>query len=60
MFLLFLECKEEGIPGPAEGQAFIPVQATGMELNPRHFPGDGKTSGSAEEHEPLTCDARFR
>jgi len=58
--LLLLKCAEEGIPGPAEGQAFIPVHAIGMELNLCHFPGDGKTSGSAKEHEPLTCDARFR
>jgi hypothetical protein len=58
--LLFLKCIEEGIAGPAEGQAFIPVQAIGMELNLCHFPGDKKKSGSAKEHEPLMCNARFR
>jgi len=58
--LVFLKCIEEGILGPAEGQAFIPVQAIGMELNLFNLPGDGKTSVSAKDHEPLTCDARFR
>jgi len=58
--LLFLKSIEEGIPGPAEGQVFIPVQAIGMELNLCHFPGDGIKSGSAKEHEPLKCNARFR
>jgi hypothetical protein len=29
-----------------------------MEINLCHFSGDGKTSGSAEEHNALKSDAR--